>query len=195
MSARLQAIAFDRPLREIRLAHPGLNSACAAASPAGDQAAYERGHREGQKALNDQLMEQRRELIDLQSGVFESLKSAVPHVIRETENALAQLALEVAQKLVAGLPISPEMVETAIREALVQLEESTEFHIYLHPEDILLLKQVDSELLKPSPCPPHFQFLPTSETSRGGCLVKTRFGILDASRENKFETLKAAVFS
>jgi flagellar assembly protein FliH len=194
MNALQDTLRLDAPLRGVRLASvprpaPG--------DPAREReaAAYERGRREAETAMNEQLMTQRRELLELQNGVFESLRNAIPQVIRESEGTLAELALEVAQKVLAGLPISAEMIGVAIREALGQLEESAEFHIYLHPEDLRLLREVNSELLDASPQPPHYHFHPSEESSRGGCVVRTRFGILDASRENKLAILKESLLA
>lgn len=193
MSLLPQPLVLSQPLVGIRLSLEAVSDQ--AAEEALEQAAYERGRRDGQKEMNDQLMAQRRELIDLQNGVFESLKRAVPQVIRESEHALAALALEAAGKLVAGLPISGEMLEGVIKEALAQVEEATEFHVYLHPDDLHLLRQVDHRLLDLASHPPHLHFHASPECSRGGCLVRTRFGILDARRENKLEILKTAILS
>lgn len=193
MSTHLQPLVMSQPLVGIHLALGEVSER--ARDEAREHAAYQRGRRDAQKDLDDQLMGQRRELIDLQNGVFESLKRAVPQVIRESEQTLAELALEAARKLVAGLPISGEMLERVIREALAQVEEATEFHVYLHPDDLHLLQQIDHKLIEPAAQPPHLHFHPTPDCSRGGCLVRTRFGVLDASRENKLDILKTAILA
>lgn len=159
-----------------------------------EQAGYERGRREGEQALSGQLLQQRQQLIELQNGVLGSLQQSVSQVIKDCETTLVSLALEVAQKLVAGIPISPEMVEAAVREALAKVEETTDFQIYLHPQDLELLKQVNSSLLDPGSVERvHFQS--SSEVTRGGCLVKTPFGVVDARRENKLDVLRKSLQS
>jgi len=57
-----------------------------------EQAAYERGRLDGEKALNERLMQQRNELLELQQGVLKSLQQAVPQVMRDCEQALTALA-------------------------------------------------------------------------------------------------------
>src|SRR5262249_31972753 len=130
-----------------------------------------------------------------EGGVLDSLRQSVAQVAHEAEQALVALALEVAQKLVGGLPISFEMVEAAIREALARVEETTDCHIYLHPEDWELLQQFHSALLVASPQPPRLHFHRATEVSRGGCLVKTHFGVIDALRETKMELLRKSVLA
>ncbi len=118
-----------------------------------EQAAYERGLAEGEQRLGEQLLRQRRELLELQNGVLASLGQAASQVVRQSESALVQLALEVASKLISGLPVSAEMVEAAVRSALAQVAGSTEFHVYVHADDLALLQQCNSPVLLPGPGP------------------------------------------
>jgi flagellar biosynthesis/type III secretory pathway protein FliH len=124
------------------------------------------------------LIQQRAELHQLVQGLLESLRQAVPQVIRDTETTMVSLALAVAQKLVAGLPISTEMVEAAVRDALTQVEGTARFTVRLHRADLELLQKAGSPLLTPGDGR-DFRFLSSSEVSRGGCLVETSFGIID----------------
>ena len=194
MTARRPSLTFSEPLRDVRLrtGHPPAE-AFEERLRAREQAAFERGRREGEQALNEQLVQQRADLHAVEHGVLQALRQAVPQVIRDTEQALTSLALEVAQRLVAGLPVSAEMVEAAVREALAQVEESTDFHVYLHPEDLELLRRVESALLRPADPNLRVQFHPAPDVTRGGCLVRTRFGLIDARRETKWEQIRKAV--
>ena len=180
-----ESIQLQQPLRAVRLA--------SAADP--DSAAYERGRRDGEEALQEQLLKQRAELLELQTGVLDSLRQAVPKVVHDCENTVVTLAVEAAQRLVAGLPISPEMIEGSVREALAQVQETTEFSISLHPDDLALLQKLNSPLLATKSGTDQAQFHASTEVSRGGCLVQTRFGVIDALRETKVEQLKKALLS
>jgi flagellar assembly protein FliH len=175
------------PLRDLRL---GGNAPAPVALRGLVREDYERGYRDGQQALREQLAGEQLDLHEMQTGVIAALWQAVPGVVRDTEQALAVLALEVARKLVADLPVTPETIASAVREAIAQVEESTEFHIHLHPEDLALLRRVESAILQPAAPGVRFHFHAAPDISRGGCLVKTRFGVIDARRETKFELLK-----
>jgi len=189
-----EKIQLTQPMRDVRLAwHGAGNSDFERRLRDREQAAYERGRQDGERVLSEQLVHQRSELLELQRGVFESLRQAVPQVIHDCENALVSLALEVAQKLVAGLPISSEMVEGAVQEALSHVEASTEFNVYLHPDDLDTLQRANSPLLSLDGGSDRTHFHNTNEVSRGGCLVQTRFGVIDGRRETKFEALKKSL--
>jgi len=194
MSAAVQTLRLTQPLRAVRVARP-------AHKPEGleqetrerEQAAYERGKLDGEKALGEQLLRQRQEMRELQEGVLKSFREAVPQVVRDCEQALTALTLEIARKLVAGLPLSVERVEASLQEALRQVEDTTECHCYVHPDDLDLLRRSDSPLLSKEGERPDLHFHPSPEVSRGGCVVKTRFGVVDAQLESKVQLLKQSL--
>ena len=196
MSASCVTIKLPHLMREVRVAAPPpVESGRDSSLREIEQAAYERGRMEGEKALHELLLRQRHELLEVQQGVLKSLQQAVPQVVRECEHALTALALEVAQKLVAGLPVSAELVTAAVQEALGEVEETTDHHIYLHPEDLELLHQASSQWLVANAAPPRMHFHRAPEVSRGGCLVKTRFGVIDARRETKLELMQKSLLA
>jgi flagellar assembly protein FliH len=158
-----------------------------------EQAAYERGLGDGEKRLSEQLLRQRTEMLEMQNGVLASLRQAVPKVVRQSEAGVVQLALEVARKLVSDLPISAEMIEAAVRSALAQAESNAEIQIFLHPDDLALLERSNSPVLLPGPGNEALHFHSSAEITRGGCLVETRFGVIDSSRETKLKLIRQSL--
>src|SRR5689334_17396279 len=98
-----QPISFDAPFQEVRLVSPAPAPPAVDLAAERENAAYERGRREGENALREQLILQRNEMGGILNGVLESLRNAIPQLVNQTEAALIQLALESAQKIVAGM--------------------------------------------------------------------------------------------
>jgi flagellar assembly protein FliH len=186
---RCETLYLSEPLRDVRRLVGAPTEEWPELLRQREQAAREQGRREGEKALGEQLAQQRAELGELQRGILESLRRAVPQVVQETEGAVIGLALEAAQKVVAGLPITAEMVEGVVREALRQVEESAAVTVQLHPEDLALLRKQGAAVLEGVPETGPLRFVASAEVTRGGCLVQTRFGVIDARREVKFKQL------
>jgi flagellar assembly protein FliH len=132
-------------------------------------------------------------LHELAQGTLVSLRQAVPQVVHDTENMLVALALEVAQKLVSDMPVSVPMIEATIRDALAEVEGTAQFTVRLHPADLELLQKAGSPLLTSADGVSEFRFLGSPEVARGGCLVQTRFGTVDARRETKFDLMKRSL--
>ena len=189
-----ETIQFPQPLREVLLvAQENRAAAGPKLAPQREREAYERGRRDGDRAAQAELDRLRADLAGLKSGLIARLNQVLPQVVRECEEILVAMAVEVARKLVAGLPISVEMVEAGVREALAQAEEGSELQVYLNPEDLAVLEQADSVLLRDRRGADKVSFRGSAEVSRGGCLVRTRFGVIDTSRETKLELLKQSL--
>ena len=183
-------ITFSAPVREVKLVRSGARDVLLQQDL---KASFDRGLVEGERNLSAQLVQQRSEVMELQTGVLAALRDAVPQVTRDCERALVTLAMEAAQRLVGGMPISQEMVEASIKEACAQVEDSAELNVLLHADDLALLEKVNSPLLLPQGGKEKINFHSSSQVTRGGCLVHTRFGVIDARRETKFELLKSAL--
>jgi flagellar assembly protein FliH len=195
MKSWSDTLTLQAPLRDIRPAGPATAPAAAPSQPAASRAGYEQGRIDGEKALSEQLLKQRAELHELMQGVLNSLRQAVPQVVRDTETVMVSLALEVAQKMVADMPVSVPMVEAAVRDALAQVEGTAHFTVRLNPADLQLLQESGSPILATADNPDEFRFLSSPEVTRGGCLVQTRFGTVDARRETKFDLLKRSLLA
>ncbi len=186
-------ILFDRPLRDVCLLTGAPGQDWQTFLRERERAAHENGRREGERALSEQLMHQRNEMIEMQRGILESLQRALPQIVRETETSVIEIALEVAKKIVAGMPVDAAMVEATVREALRQVEDTAEIIIQLHPDDLALLRQHQSPILAGTPEAGQLRFTQSPDVSRGGCIVQTRFGVIDARRETKIEQLRQSL--
>jgi flagellar assembly protein FliH len=195
MNSWSEPISLPRPLRNVVLKSDAENEIKNPAQPAEEQlqASYERGRLDAEKALGEQLLKQRTEVHDLLEGALAALRDAVPQVIRDTESVMTSLALSVAQKIVADLPISAPIIEATIRDALSQVEGTAQFTIRLHPADLELLQNTDSAILNSADGTSEFHFVASPEVTRGGCIVQTRFGTVDARRETKMDLLKRSL--
>ena len=188
-----ETISFSHPLKEVHRLEEVPAQRWDDLLRTYEETGYQRGRCDGENALSEQLVQQRAEIAGLQHGILESLARAVPELIKESENAVVRLALEAAQKVVAGLPISAELVEGVVREALRQVQDTAEIIVQLHAEDLALLRKHDSRILNGLPDSGPLRFVTSLEVTRGGCIVQTRFGLIDARREIKLEQLSQSV--
>jgi flagellar assembly protein FliH len=187
------SITLQQPLQDVRLLTKAPMLDWQEHLREREKAAYDQGRQDGERALSEQLLQQRNEMVELQNGVVTSLKQILPQLAHEMESALIQLALESAQKIVSGLEIDLKTVEMVVREALGQVQDMTEISIRLHPDDLALLRKHKSPLLEGLPETGPLRFAGSTEVTRGGCIIQTRFGLVDALRETKLEQLRKAV--
>ena len=166
-----------------------------------EQTAYARGKQEAESNLQQQLdlmkseyaTKKDKELADFCENIRSDLGNQVPKILESLEKHVINLAADIATKIVADLPIDKTLVESVVKDALVKAEKDAEIVVLLHPEDLKLLTQGDSEFLKDSHGGDKVLFKPSSDVTRGGCLLDTHYGLVDARRETKAKLLKKAV--
>jgi flagellar assembly protein FliH len=166
-----------------------------------EEAGYERGKRDAQEQHSRQIEQMRQEWETAHRAeivrLLEKLNGNVNQQISETFKALEKhlilLAAEAAIKLTSGIPISADRVEACVREALNLVEQDTEITVFVNPQDLALLEEQQSALLNGSGANPGLKFRSDEKITRGGCLLTSKFGELDARLETKIELLKKAV--
>jgi flagellar assembly protein FliH len=194
MKSWCETLRFSRPLVSARMAPPGSSAAIDEAHER-ERAAYDRGRTDGERSLGEQLVRQRSELQELQRGIFSALRQSITQVTTECETACIQLAVAAARKVVAGAPIDAPAVEAAVREALAGVERSSSITVLLNAEDLALLQRHNANVLLTDKDGDRLRFEASPEVSRGGCLVRTAFGAIDARRETKFQMLEKSLFN
>ena len=166
-----------------------------------EQAAYERGKKDAEATLQSQLevmkteyaTEQQQKLADFFKNIQDDLGGQVPRMLQSLEKHVINLAADIAMKIVAGTPVDKSMVETVVKDALAKAEKDTDVVVLLNEADLELLSQADSELLQRTHGSSEVAFKASPEVSRGGCLLETRYGTVDARIETKADVLKKAV--
>jgi flagellar biosynthesis/type III secretory pathway protein FliH len=187
-------IAFGEALREVQIVKVSL-SELERKWRLREQDAYARGVADGERALSEQLVQQRADLRHLQNRLFVQFENAIPQVVRDCEQALIAIAWETARKVVNSVEITPSMVEAALEEALASLRQTGRVRVQLHAEDMALIEGVNSPVLLKELGGERIHFEVSSEVGRGGCLVYTDFGKVDARREVKLELLRQSMES
>jgi len=151
---------------------------------------YMRGRIEGEQILSQQLIQQRAQMQELQNGLFDSLKQSVPLLAAQCEPILVELAVEVCKKIVDGLSVNAEMISASIKTALKQVGDTSEITVFINPEDLAILKGMRATEITGNE---GVKLVPSNEVSRGGCVVQTKFGIIDNRRETKVKIIKKSL--
>lgn len=117
-------------------------------------------------------------------------------LLREAEQGALELALAVARRVVHHeISLNRETVAHVIRDAMRQIGDATQTRIRLNPEDFELMNR-DWSLFKD-----HLgqvegiQFEADEQVDRGGCIVETDVGGIDARMAHQLDTVEQALRS
>jgi flagellar assembly protein FliH len=204
-SERALAAATPKPgFRRIGLGEPpGACGASRTGLPVQDaeQQAYcrgfgdgeRKGHEMGEQAGRASAMQKLDSLLTGVQKLIGELGDLHSKTCREVESDLVQLALAVARKIVGrDVSMGPEAVTRIIRQALERVEHAGRITIKLNPADLELLTEIKPQLLSGLPEAGRAAFEADASITRGGCLIETDGGEVDARIERQFKVVEEA---
>ena len=110
------------------------------------------------------------------------------------EREAVELALQVAERVVAGtVAVSPERLVDVVRGALRTIIERERVTLLVHPDDLDLMRSAIADVTGSLGGMEHLEVQEERRVGRGGALVRTRVGEVDARLETKLERVRTVV--
>jgi len=186
-------IAFDRPLAGVALPGQGARVYSDTELAAIRQKAYQDGTDAARGFANQQLVEFRAEVQAMQEGLFQTLAATETDIQTQLRMALPALAVELARRLLAGYEPTAEQVMQLCEETLAQLyPERDNLELFLCPRDAALLDHLSVDWKTRHP---GLRVTIDATLGSGDCQVRSRFGLTDARRSAKLESLTRELLS
>lgn len=180
-------IAFDRPMTGV--AAPGLKGRVFTEAELAEatEAAYRRGLDDARSGADQQMVDFRADVGQLQDGVLKKLTGLEPLLFAQLREALPGLAVELARRLLAGYEPSPEVMSRLCEEALAELfPERENLELVVSPADAEFLGRLNPDWTVRYP---GLRIRADQSLGRGDCQVHSRFGLIDARQDVKLTTL------
>ena len=181
-------IPFDRPLAGAAVAGRAGRFYTDQEIAAREAAAYGRGVDSTRALADQQMVELRADIAQLGGGVFEKLSRVEPTVLAELREALPELALELARRLLAGYEPPAEVVSRICEEALAELfPERENLELVVSSRDAALLEKLNPDWLRQYPA---LRIRAEASLVPGDCQVRSRFGLTDARLQTKLAAIE-----
>jgi flagellar assembly protein FliH len=121
-------------------------------------------------------------------GAAQALVAEREALADATERPAVELALRLAEKVVgAAVAADPELVVDAVRGALRVLVDRDRFTVLVNPADLEIVREGLAGVLAELGGAEHFEVQGERRVSRGGAVVRTAEGEVDASLEAKLQ--------
>ncbi|HEX8085818.1 MAG TPA: FliH/SctL family protein [Solirubrobacteraceae bacterium] len=115
-------------------------------------------------------------------------------VAERSERAAVELALRIAEQVLQGaLAVEPERVVEAVRGALRRLVERDRVLVLVHPDDLDVVREQADALVAELGGIEHCGIEADRRVSRGGAIVRTAEGEVDATLETKLGRAREVV--
>jgi flagellar assembly protein FliH len=163
----------------------------ASADPRTDPIARARieGEAEGRRQLRAEIDRERAAEVREVKEALARLADLEETLTRRREAVLLEIALEAASRIVREkIDAADPVALRAIQDAMDSLPGSTSLRARLHPGDLeLLARELKGEIDRG-----RLELVPDEAITRGGCVVESAVGTVDATIETALDSLRAA---
>jgi flagellar assembly protein FliH len=155
-----------------------------------EQEAYEKGFAQGQKDGMERGRQQYESMASRLKELIKSLEGQIEHHVLALEGPIFSLVKVMAEKVIQKeIGLGPEVLKNCIREALKYVVEQSRVRLRVNPEDVNYMEEILQELSAEFSRFKDFELIPDANISRGGCLLETDFGLVDATYERKWREI------
>lgn len=156
--------------------------------------ARQQGYAEGMVAGRSELRALAEPVVESLSSAVEELRALQEEAVAMVERDAVILAMEIAEKVVAGaIAVEPERVLDVVKGALRAIVERERIVIQVNPEDLAIMREGLDELAGSLGGIEHVEVQEERRVDRGGAVVRTSVGEIDARIATKLDRARAAV--
>jgi flagellar assembly protein FliH len=154
-----------------------------------EREAFTKGYAQGERAGLEAGGKRAEAMLRRVAQTLEELGSLRKTLMQQSERQMVQLALTLARRVVQReISLDPELIAAMAHVAIKKLGVSNPSTIRLHPDDYTVVAR-DGDRWSGS----NVSVVPDASIARGGCMVESDFGNIDASLDRQFDEMARAL--
>lgn len=155
---------------------------------------YEEGLKEGKKDGYDSGKEEVNRLIDRSHKILEAVLNRREQILNETEEQIIQLVLLMTRKVVKVMSENQKSVVMAnVLSALKKVKARGDVTIRVNLEDVKLTTEHIKDFTEQVESVSGITVVEDSSVEKGGCIVETDFGAIDARISSQLSELESKI--
>jgi len=158
--------------------------------------AYNQGLEQGQAQGQKMAIKRLGPLFDTFRSAIDELARMRGDILDQNQKQLLQLVVLIAEKIVhRSIQIHPDIVLDTVRAACSHLMETDEIRVRLHPSDFEYIREIEKIISLSLSRENSVTFVEDLSIERGGVIIETEFGEIDASIRSQIEHLQDIVLN
>ena len=157
---------------------------------------FEAGKTEAAKALQAEYSRKSEELVHNFESLLEDFKSEMERYDQDFDKAIVMLSLAIAKRIVAReIAMDEGAVLARSREAIRKIIGVEKIKIHVNPADEEYIREHRSELSAYADSVKEIAIEADGKVERGGCIIESELGNIDARVSTQFELIEEAFMS
>ncbi len=157
--------------------------------------AYNQGYSQGYNEIKSKLEQEYQQKIQELQNQIQNILNLKESLVKEMEKDIVELAIKVAEKVInKKIEEEPELVSNYLLELLPKIEQAKNITIWINPNEIEYVRLSKEKFKNLVEDVDNINIAPDSRIEKGGCIIETNFGKIDARISTKIEVLKEIIF-
>ncbi len=156
--------------------------------------AYNQGMAKGQEEGRKIVTKKIEPLFDTLRNAITELAQMRLSMVENHQKDLLEMVFLIVEKIIhRSIQTSPDIVLDTVQAASRHLMETDEIHLRLHPSDFEYIREIEAALSMKLSGKKGFHIVEDSTIERGGVIIETEFGEIDATIRSQIEHMKESV--
>ncbi|HYF03640.1 MAG TPA: FliH/SctL family protein [Patescibacteria group bacterium] len=161
------------------------------------QKAYEQGFNDGQQVATATMqveIQRYQQWVESFDAMAVDMRRQFGESFKSLETSAVALAVEIAQFVIGReLQCTPDLVIQQVQKALAQMHGIESVRIRMNPADVEVARNARAAIQQHNPDVRDLLFVEDEAVRRGGCIVETSIGMIDAQIRTQLEKIRSAM--
>lgn len=149
---------------------------------------FKAGFEAAQEKFNAQMLEMRTQMQSHAHGVLQKIEDAHANLEKTFLSELPELIVAGVYKVIGANAMDAGILKSRIETTVAESCPTNEpVEVRVNPQDLEALREIDEKLVTGHP---RFTFKADEDLGRGDCLMKTKFGVVDATLKTQLGRMR-----
>ena len=151
------------------------------------------GSQQGLAEANRQMLDQLQQTAEHCNELLATATQEAKQIVLAAERQIIELVMTITRKIISDeLEERPEIILGVVREALGRVRDQDHLNIHVSLDDYERILQSRNELQSIVGSEKSFTITADTVLERGGCLIETSFGTVEAGIDTQLESIRKA---
>lgn len=152
------------------------------------------GNQQGLVEANQQMQDQLHQTAERCNELLATATQEAKQIVLAAERQIIELVMTITRKIISDeLEERPEIILGVVREALGRVRDQDHLNIHVSLDDYERILQSRNELQSIVGSEKSFTVTADTVLERGGCLIETSFGTVEAGIDTQLESIRKAL--
>ena len=161
-----------------------------------EQKAYDKGLSDGIRQGMELQKGESFKTLQAMTGIVTDVSELKKNILEHAEEQIIQLSLAIAEKVIHHeVTTNREVIQNVLRDAIKNIVDRENMKIRVHPHDFRYMMEIKSDFLQKFDGIRNIVFEADETVLRGGAIIETLFGEVDARLDQQYHEIKTLMTS